>query len=250
MVSIAGNVLLKGSRAGVPEASVILCSNTGREVFSIMEGTLQAPPRDQIQEIRISTAEGLGDLAKVSIVSAAPECSNARQTRTDAAGHFAFGDVMPGIYKIHAQRSGYIGEAPPGSSTEFATQTVSVAAQQSSFDLSLLLIKGGTIAGKVRDSRGMPAVSVNVQVWSAKSTARQIPIVSVQTNDRGEYRLFWLPPGEFIISARPVPRGPSGRPSISDTYYKNGDSASTADRVALTEGEEISGIDFVLRSQP
>src|SRR4029453_18538781 len=64
-------------------------------------------------------------------------------------------------------------------------------------------------------------------------------VLTTTTNDRGEYRAFWLTPGEYRFLAS-GPRSPA-------TSISRAVSATEGSTVVLREGEEVSNIDIVLR---
>ena len=70
----------------------------------------------------------------------------------------------------------------------------------------LALAAAGTISGRIFNSDGTPAASVSVQALRpAYSQIGQRPLSVAEaalTNDLGEFRLFWLPPGRYYVSAR------------------------------------------------
>src|SRR5205809_6605362 len=70
----------------------------------------------------------------------------------------------------------------------------------------------GSIAGRVYDKNGEPLGNAEVMAMRQvyKDGRRTLTIVqTVATNDRGEYRLFWLAPGRYYVSAKPdIPQLP------------------------------------------
>jgi hypothetical protein len=256
--SLQGSVTLLSSREGIPEVSVTLCADAGREAVSVSTGESQLLSRDQIREIRIPSP---GEPGQITVTSVTADCPNARRTTTDNGGRFAFDGVSPGGYKIHAQRNGYIGlpvresQAPP----VVVTHDVIVTSPQAVSDVSISMIKAGAIAGTVRDANGKPFVLADVQVLRAKERA---VLAMRQTDDRGQYRLFGLPPGEFIVLVRegpitvraPLPDG-AVRMTVTKslnapTYHRSEVSPADAKTIILREGEEVSGIDVVMRGLP
>jgi protocatechuate 3,4-dioxygenase beta subunit len=130
-----------------------------------------------------------------------------RFAHSDGAGRFTFESVSPGEYRLIATRSGgYV----PG---EYGQRTATgngmpfiVAAGQRLSDIRLALSPTGSISGRVYDRNGEPVGRAQVQALQPvyKNGHRKLTIIQiVQTNDRGEYRLFWLPPGTYYVSARP-----------------------------------------------
>ena len=68
------------------------------------------------------------------------------------------------------------------------------------------MVPGALISGRVRDAAGRPQSNVNVQVFTISYQTNQPilqPVAAKTTDDRGEYRLFWLKPGEYFVAATP-----------------------------------------------
>src|SRR5206468_10857507 len=119
--------------------------------------------------------------------------------RTDREGRFVFAELQEGSYRITAVRNGYAQEeygqkAPGGNGTP-----IIVAAGQKLTDIVIRLERAGNVTGRVRDFRGDPITGFYVQLLRAAYNSRgqrdfQI-IGSARTDDRGEYRLYWITPG-------------------------------------------------------
>src|SRR5262249_17327554 len=79
-------------------------------------------------------------------------------------------------------------------------------------NIVLQLMPAGTITGRVFDRDGEPLANVNVEAlkYSYQEGQRVMNVVqTARTNDLGEYRLFWLQPGNYFVSATP-PEGQRG----------------------------------------
>ena len=122
--------------------------------------------------------------------------------QTDDNGRFAFTGVDPGQYVVSAERDGYI-------RTEYGQRTptgngVSIpvtANQQLTVDLKML--RGSVVSGRVINADGEPAAQATVQAYTYRYANGQrslAEVTNVQTNDLGEYRLYWLAPGEYFVS--------------------------------------------------
>lgn len=145
-------------------------------------------------------------------------------TRQD--GRFVFDNVKPGEYRLVAAHAGgyvpaeYGQRSPRGAGISFP-----VAAGQKVQGVQLVLTPTGAISGRVYDRDG-PAGKLQIQALKPvyRDGQRTLTIVqSVQTNDRGEYRLFWLPPARYYITARPFddaafPATHINEPSRSGTF--------------------------------
>ena len=182
-------------------------------------------------------------------------------TTTDAAGKFLLHDVEPGTYRISAERDAYVA-AMAGRS-----QIVSLEAggEKSDLKLKLKLLRTGSITGRVLDPDGEPLMnaSVRVQFWkkSQSTGAQGGPLAA--TNDRGEYRIFNIAPGQYRLLASYTPgviprldvrmqstgasgEGASGYPNL---YYPNSTIRDQASAVTVEAGSELQGFDFQLRRQ-
>jgi hypothetical protein len=130
-----------------------------------------------------------------------------RTVTTGRDGKFVFEKVSPGSYRLVATRSGgyvpgeYGQRSPTGQGIAF-----DVTGGQRMTGIQLTLTPAGTISGRVYDLDGAPVGKAQVQALRSvyQNGRRKLTIVqSVETNDRGEYRLFWLAPGQYFVSAKP-----------------------------------------------
>src|SRR4029434_196787 len=73
---------------------------------------------------------------------------------------------------------------------------------------------------------------------------------SNKTNDRGEYSIFWLPPGEYIVAmVRDSTQVVGGYllQQVVGTFYPGTASVAEAVPVTLRAGQNLDGIDFTHR---
>jgi hypothetical protein len=231
--SVTGVVQQLGNPDPVPGAVVTLCSETGKRIVSVSNGTDKMPPRDQIQEIRIGRSDGISP-SRITITSSVAECIDSRDTTTDLTGRFEFKNVGFGQFKIQIRKEGY--ELRRGA--DVLTESIAVDAQHATPHLTLYLIRSATIIGTVHDTNGKPLASVAVLVAVPNGDGFRT-LASRMTNDRGEYRLFGFPPGEVMVV---VDRG-SGRP----IFYPGVTDMSQAQRVRVPQGEEIALRDIVVK---
>jgi hypothetical protein len=113
---------------------------------------------------------------------------------TEDDGRFAFRNVAPGRYRLTVTRRGYT--RPP--------MTITLAAGQPAEDIQLNMSPAGSISGRVFDADGHPLGNVEIKAMTAsypEGIRSLTPVQSVLTNDLGEYRLFWLAPGRYYVSA-------------------------------------------------
>jgi protocatechuate 3,4-dioxygenase beta subunit len=136
---------------------------------------------------------------------------------TDATGRFLVTGVDPGQYRISAERDGYIRQEYGQRTTTGSGTVISVAAGQR-LELQFQMLPAGVISGRVSDERGEPAARGEIQAWAfqyADGKRSLSQVANAQTNDIGEYRLFWLPPGEYLISVTVPDAGESATANLS-----------------------------------
>ena len=168
---------------------------------------------------RAGTAEAL-DQAVVSLIPAA-NIAAPPNVETDAAGRFTFRNVPPGRYAIQVRREGYFGPLLHGASQPFASRLITLSEGQSIQDVHLDLIPGATVSGRVFDDRGVPVPGADVSAMriTYDHGRRFLTSVRRRADEHGEYRLFWLAPGEYYVRADLAPGVASGSDGTSRTTY-------------------------------
>jgi hypothetical protein len=125
------------------------------------------------------------------------------KTATD--GTFVFASVRAGQYRIVATRPGYVAAEygqrwPNGAGTLL---TIPAGKVMSNVPIPMLLT--AAVSGRVRDASDQPIGGVEVEALKAtyRDGRRELRRVDTAvTDDRGEYRLFWLAPGRYYLTAR------------------------------------------------
>jgi 5-hydroxyisourate hydrolase-like protein (transthyretin family) len=147
--------------------------------------------------------------------SSPPEVVSAK---TDAAGRFAFQNLRAGGWCIVATIPG--GAYTPAEYMQRGIlgrgATIPITDGQNVTGIQLAMAPTGGIAGRVRDRDGEYLGHARVQVMESfiHEGQRRLYILQVaQTDDRGEYRFFWLPPGAYYIAV--VPENTRNRSVVS-----------------------------------
>jgi len=120
-------------------------------------------------------------------------------TTAGAAGEFTLRDAPAGRYRVFAEQDDYLrGELGA---------VVSVPAEAPA-QLTIALTPTAVISGRVLNDVGAPAPRILVRARSELGVS-----IETRTNDLGEYRLFGLPPGKYVLSAQRYssPRIENGR---------------------------------------
>ena len=127
---------------------------------------------------------------------------------TDDAGAFAFVGVPVGRYLIQASKAGYLTTDFGAKRAERPGTPVVLKDGERLSGLTMRLTRGGVISGTIFDQNGRPlpdaAVVVLKYSWSAfgERTLGQFNRGgSGVTDDRGMYRAWGLPPGEYVVRA-------------------------------------------------
>src|SRR5919197_3501676 len=175
-------------------------------------GRRQRPPRDAVQAQpqgtaviagRVVTAD-TGRPVKHARVMVSAGGRQSRATTTDEQGRFRITDLMGGSYTISASRTGFV-DAVYGQRRPLQPGTpVTLADGQELATIDLRLVRGGVITGRVLDEDGEPLARalVTVQRYQyIRGERRLSPAGGDQSDDRGQYRVFGLPPGEYYVSA-------------------------------------------------
>jgi protocatechuate 3,4-dioxygenase beta subunit len=160
-------------------------------------------------------------------------------------GHFVISDVAPGKYRIIADHEGF-------NSNGRGLQVTVDPGRKS--DITLAIVPLGAISGRVIDSDGLPMVGIQVQalIFSRDDRGRRtlFPTRSVQTDDHGEYRIYWLFPGTYFVREDPVsptvanPTSKAIPQQLISTYFPNSVDAAGARLVEVRSGETVSGTDI------
>ena len=120
---------------------------------------------------------------------------------TDGNGRFFFREVRPGTYRLVAGANGHAQSEYDGRA---GAAPIVLAAGQS-IDLQLPMLPAGVVSGRIKDLSGEPIPDITVQLirfsYDAAGKKKIRVAASSRTNDRGEYRLFLIPPGRYYLQA-------------------------------------------------
>jgi protocatechuate 3,4-dioxygenase beta subunit len=187
---------------------------------------------------------------------------NARQgVLTDSEGRFLFDNVPPGTYLLWAERPGFLRQDYGARALSHDGAPLPVSQGQAVRDLEIKLTPQSVITGTVFDEAGDPIPNVDVAAVRriGYGSRRTAGAGEATTNDRGEFRIFDLWPGTYLLAARPVNssqapalRIQAGRPAeqLVPTYYPGVTDLAGAAAVEVGAGQEVSGRDIQMRREP
>jgi hypothetical protein len=124
---------------------------------------------------------------------------------TDASGHFVLDDVDPGKYRLAADRNGFVNSSYGEKRNRSGSGALlTLSAGQKMKDVIFHMTPQGVIVGRVIDEDGEPVARANIQCLRSMYRNGEkglFPTGSSGTNDKGEYRVFGLSPGKYIVQA-------------------------------------------------
>jgi hypothetical protein len=216
----------------------------------------QEAPRGVIRGVvqRAETAEAIDgaditvEVAGVNVASGGASGA-AAHLKTDRDGRFEVTGVPTGRYRVSVRREGYFSSSREGNAEEVVS--VSVGADGNASDVSILLVPAGVISGRVIDGFGELLPKANVRAFTVTREGGRDTLKPAATDfsdHRGEFRLFWLPPGEYVVQAEP-PGSATGTTGLSlKAFHPNVIELAYAARIELKAGDSRSGIDITLPS--
>lgn len=259
-------------------------------------GNLQSQGRDPTQATtppgtaalsgRVLTAD-TGRPVKRARVTAAGGGRGTHSAVTDDQGRYQIASLVAGSYTITASRTGFV-DGVFGQRRPLQPGTaLTLADAQVVENIDVRLIRGGVITGRIGDEDGEPLARalVTVQRYQYVRGERQLtPAGADQTDDRGIYRVFGLPPGDYYVSTstsglgdligrglqqlaagaiggrgggtllggrggfggadQPAPTG------YAPTYFPGVVSSTEAGKVTVAAGQEVTGVDFQIQLVP
>jgi hypothetical protein len=202
--------------------------------------------------VKSTTGEGI----KSVMVQLSP-LNGGRQaysTYTESNGYFIIRDITPGRYAINAWGEGYRIQTSRKDKGNTEIRFLDLAPGKNVTGISFRLLPPGVITGAVYDEDGEPVINAQVHALRVvgSSSYRQVGRVGSQhTNDLGEYRIWGLEPGRYLVAATyQRPRSNAGQQDDEvylPTFHPSTADTSQATPVDVQAGVETSGINVDLR---
>lgn len=190
---------------------------------------------------------------------------------TDDQGAFEIRGLAAGRYTVIPTKRGLFAPGfDGGQRSRSRPLSVEIGEGQTIEKLTVVMERGGVIAGRILDDYGEPmaGVEVNAMRYQYNNGRRELMRVfspgmggpGIRTDDLGAYRLYGLAAGQYVVGAQPprefmmVPEpaatsaaAPASGPGT--TFFPGTPDRSQARAVAVRAGQETSGIDFTLVRQ-
>jgi hypothetical protein len=221
--------------------------------------TAQLPARDQPPQPRAGTAVIRGrvvrgdtgePLRRVQVRVdewSVGDLSGPAATMTNAEGRYELTQLPAGRYQLKATRGGYV-EVAYGQRRPFERgRPLELAEGAVLQNIDFALPPGAVVTGRVIDEVGEAVAHVSVSLARRRyidGARRLVAESGSATDDRGEFRIFGVPPGDYVIVAKfgATDLGSRDRIRYVPTYYPGTPNASEAQRVTVGPGQEVPGI--------
>jgi hypothetical protein len=168
---------------------------------------------------------------------------------TEPDGKFAFKNLPAGMYRIRVTARGFVNQQYGQGRPLF------LGADQVIRDATVRMTPTGTVSGRVFDEQGQPATGAPVHLLRVAYSpqGKNIVVVGKTTvDDRADYRLFAMPPGQYYLVAGtppgPLPGGQQSPSRYSMVYYPAESDLERALPVEVKPGEETP-FDMQVRRQ-
>ncbi len=161
---------------------------------------------------RVVVADTGRPLKRARVYLSAPELPEGRGMLTDETGIFDITELPAGRYLISVSKAGFV-TLMYGQRRPFQPGTpLQLADGQQIKGVDFSLPRGSVVAGRVFDEDGdpMPGASVRVMRYQyLQGDRRLMPVGNAETDDKGQYRVWGLMPGDYYVSA--IVRNPNFR---------------------------------------
>jgi hypothetical protein len=174
----------------------------------------------------------------------------------DEKGGFAIRAFEAGRYSLSAARDGYLTTSICWLGNVRMQPTFAIGSKETVTGLTFRLRPFAVMAGRISFEDGEPAMNIRVEAYREfRNHLRHGYALADRAppHDRGEYRLFGLQPGSYIVAAteRPTAASEQVRETqalrYTTTFYPNSTKLGEAAPVLLDYGQESSGIDVSLK---
>ncbi len=240
-------------------AAFLLQSAAPRQLrMGSIEGTVTGGSGEALSKVTVTLT---GPLESIRSFEASPEflSQSVRNPQTSQAavpfqfsattgadGKFAIDNLKPGSYLLLSSKKGYVTAVYGRKAPNGRNVPIALSQGQNVKDIVLEMPPDGAIAGRIIDPDGVTVSRALVQAWQYSYTelGRRLGLVQeVSTDDRGDYRLFWLEPGSYYISTFPsgVQRTSSSMNVTSESSGLNRSELAVF-ASAMNIGRDVSGL--------
>jgi hypothetical protein len=204
-------------------------------------------------------------------------------TITDGDGKYYFPLLSPGQFRITATAGGYVRTEYGQKRTHGVGLPLELAPNQRISNATIAMTPTGSISGRITDVNGQPIVLADVFALKTSYQEGQrtfVQVLSAKTDDRGEYKIFWITPGLYYVDlivpdgtanyalimnadgldtqasmnanrspardvlSRPIGTGAGPNEAHVPVYYPTTTDPRQAQPIEVRAGQEIRGLDI------
>ena len=223
------------------------------------------PPAGRIAG-RVVAADNGRPLKRARVYVTAAELPEGRGMLTDDTGIFDITELPAGRYTVRVSKAGFVALSYGQRRPQQAGTPLQLGDGQQIKGVDFSLPRGSVVAGRVFDEDGepMPGASVRVLHYQYLQGDRRLtPAGTAETDDKGQYRVWGLMPGDYYVSA--IVRGsrtfadasalPAGALqadsedalAYAPTYFPGAPSVAEAKAISVGLSQEVLDINFNLQ---
>jgi uncharacterized protein (DUF2141 family) len=232
----------------------------------------------------VSDTEPARPLRRVIVTVNSTDQTVRRTTVTDDNGRFAVTGLPAGRYYVSATKRGWV-RATYGAKTPDQSGALLTLTDAQRVPISLRLLRGAVITGVIVDDNGLSPTSTFVSAvhYSQFGVEKRLLMAGTTrsvTDERGQYRIYDLPPGDYYIlvspngggflrqgsdlhltsdvdvqeamsaiqnaAGSPIADVPQRSVTVAPVFYPGVHNVAQATPVTVRAGEERGGVDFVV----
>ena len=172
--------------------------------------------------------------------------------RTDSSGQFKFEGLPSGKYDLRAIKADTGTAIYGASSVRELGELITLEDGETPAGVKLRFLHSATISGRALDPRGDPATNISVTLLKPSRNLGEGVLAryrSSETNDRGEYRLVDVEPGQYYLHAEQHFERVGAEPLVQQ-FLAGARESKDATFLTIHGGETLEGVDFHMTSEP
>lgn len=195
-----GGVAQQGGRAG----------GAGRGGGQVARDAVTTQPTGTAMILGQVVTGDAGTPVRRARVSLSGQGVGARSAMTDDEGRYVFTQLPAGRYTLSATKAGFVAITYGAKAPGRAGTPIQLTDGQKLDAKAITLPKGGVVTGVVLDEHGEPAPGTPVRAMRQIMRTGEKRLESAgtdTTDDRGQYRIYGLQPGQYVVYAQPRNQG-------------------------------------------
>jgi len=214
--------------------------------WTLVASPAQDPGPAIVEGVVLNTATG-EPAPNILVLVRSTDTGRMRTATSAADGRFRIEDIAPGTNILTASGRGFVKTSRSGPTI------LMLKPDEHRRNVRVQVQPPSVISGRILDENRRPRSEINIQLLRyGYEEGRRIlvPMDSVPsqlaTNDLGDYRVFDLEPGEYLVAAALPRNAVGGRAQPPPVFYPGVTDPQLAVPVVIAAGAEASGIDFAV----